>query len=116
MTWRLDPRLAWLIIVLQAVALLVLLVAFARSGTPGGPSGLASRHPKLVVTFEDSATESAIRETLQAIEGNIVRGPSPEGAYTIEVRLALKSARDLDRIVEELRGRPQVVRRVEKAF
>ena len=116
MTWRLDPRLAWLIIAAQAAALVVALVVGAtRSGSTGNPPG-AFRHPLLVVAFQDSAPASAIRETLLAIDASVVRGPSAEGAYTVEVRLPLKSAKDLDRIVEELRGRPQVVRLVEKAF
>ena len=101
---------------MQAVVIVVMIVLLVRSGGPGGAGALGSRHPRLVVTFEESAPESAIRETLLAIEGNIVRGPNPEGLYTIEVRLALKGPRDLDRIVEQLRGRPQVIRRVEKAF
>jgi hypothetical protein len=115
MIWRLDPRLAWLIIAGQAVALVVVLVVGAtRQSGMGSTGGL--RYPMLVIAFQDSAPESAIRETLLAIEGSVVRGPNPQGAYTVEIRLALKSAKDLDRIVEELRSRPQVVRVVEKAF
>lgn len=107
--------LSAVLIVLQAIAVVVLLVGPNRA-RHARSAREASLHPRLVVAFQEAAPESAIRETLLAIEGSIVRGPSVEGTYTVEVRLALKSPKDLDRIVEELRGRPQVIRQVEKAF
>jgi hypothetical protein len=107
--------LSAVLIMLQAVAVVVLLVGPNRA-RHARSAREASLHPRLVVAFQESATESAIRETLLAIEGSIVRGPSVEGAYTVEVRLALKSSKDLDKIVEELRSRPQVIQKVERAF
>ena len=119
--WRLVPVVATLLIVVQiaAIAGLVGREYFGAAGyrTLSRPSEeVPSRYPRIVVVFQEGAAESAIRETLLVIQGNIVGGPTPQGAYTIEIRRALASPQEFERILDDLRAKADLVKIVEKLY
>ena len=62
--------------------------------------------------FSPRATEREIRELLQGIHGEITAGPSPIGAYTVEVPAAGDPATV---VLARLRSEPQVVMFAEPA-
>jgi hypothetical protein len=67
---------------------------------------------RLRVMFSPKATEKEIRELLHGIQGKIVDGPSPSGAYTVET----PAAGDPPGVVlARLRSEPQVVMFAEPA-
>ncbi len=119
--WRLVPVLAVLVIAVQSAALIALVGRGTLAPEPyqtlSGPSdGLTAPKPRLVIVFHEGASESAVREILLRLDGNIVRGPTPQGAYTVEIERPLESPDELDRIVDELRAKTDLVRFVEKAY
>ena len=61
---------------------------------------------RLRVMFSPQATEKEIRELLHGIHGEITAGPSPSGAYTVEVPAASDPA---GVVLARLRSEPQVV-------
>ncbi len=61
---------------------------------------------RLRVMFSPRATEKEIRELLHGIHGEITAGPSPSGAYTVEVPAASDPA---GVVLARLRSEPQVV-------
>jgi hypothetical protein len=61
---------------------------------------------RLRVMFSPKATEKEIRELLHGIHGEITAGPSPSGAYTVEVPAASDPA---GVVLARLRSEPQVV-------
>ncbi len=67
---------------------------------------------RLRVMFSPQATEKEIRELLHGIHGEITAGPSPSGAYTVEVPAASDPA---GVVLARLRSEPQVVMFAEPA-
>ena len=61
---------------------------------------------RLRVMFSPQATEKEIRDLLHGIHGEITAGPSPSGAYTVEVPAASDPA---GVVLARLRSEPQVV-------
>lgn len=61
---------------------------------------------RLRVMFSPQATEKEIRELLHGIHGEITAGPSPSGAYTVEVPATSDPA---GVVLARLRSEPQVV-------
>lgn len=119
--WRLVPVLAVLVIIVQSATLITMVgrgaLAPGAYRTLSGPSdGLTSRNPRLIIVFHEGASAGAVRELLLRLDGNIIRGPTPEGAYTVEIGRSRTSPEELDRIVDELRAKPDLVRFVEKAY
>ncbi len=70
--------------------------------------GLPAPTTRFRVTFDGTATEAAIRSTLETIHGRIVDGPNKEGLYIIEIP-AVDSPAALNSLTL-LRNRPDVVR------
>lgn len=79
--------------------------------TMSGQSGPGTR---IMVQFNENATEKEITQTLQGIHGKIVEGPSAEGAYTIQLDLSADNAAGLDQALQTLRQKPRVVRFAEE--
>lgn len=67
---------------------------------------------RLRVMFSPRATEKEIRDLLHGIHGEITAGPSPSGAYTVEVPAASDPA---GVVLARLRSEPQVVMFAEPA-
>jgi hypothetical protein len=98
-------------------AVILLLVGFlvwsARHPTPpasyltlSNPEPAAVPSVRLRVMFSPQATEREIRDLLHGIQGKIKDGPSPSGAYTVEVPAASDPA---DVVLARLRSEPQVM-------
>ncbi|MGI9342358.1 MAG: anti-sigma factor family protein [Gammaproteobacteria bacterium] len=79
---------------------------FATSAGGNGADAIAGT--TLKVTFQPDATEQRLRETLAAVGGEIVAGPSTQGGY--QVRIESVDAAEVARAVEQLRERTEVVR------
>ena len=87
-----------------ALVLALASYAFLPNPTPqyyhtlGATTAPATTRMKIVVMFDTASPERKIRDVLIDVHARIVDGPSPEGAYTLEV------AQDRQReILEELR-------------
>jgi len=72
----------------------------ALSGPPAPAEG------QILIAFEASAPERAIRELLLSVEARVVEGPSPLGVY----RLELPAGTDPEEIIARLREARGVVR------
>jgi len=105
---------AAVVIAVQAAAIVVLVdrqpagqgafvTASGPSATGPGASAPAESGPRLLVTFQDTATAADIRAALDAIEGSIVRGPTADGSFVIRLR------GDAEAAVAALRARSGVV-------
>jgi len=77
----------------------------ADAGLTGGAT--------IAVMFEPTVTELQMRETLAKVGGEIVAGPSRQGSYSIRIESA--DAEAVRRVVERLRGQPDIVRFVAEA-
>jgi len=53
--------------------------------TLGATPALANTRTKMVVVFNSASAERKIRDVLIRVDARIVDGPTPEGAYTLEV-------------------------------
>jgi hypothetical protein len=107
-------------LVAQAAVILLLVGFLAWSGlhpgaaptpqpayrTLSNPDAATVPSVRLRVMFSPRATEKEIRELLHGIHGEITAGPSPSGAYTVEVPAATDPARV---VLARLRSEPQVV-------
>ena len=60
------------------------------------------------LVFAEGATERQVRELLLSVRAQVVGGPSPLGAYTVEVPKAGSAADPLDSVLKHLRSQPQV--------
>jgi hypothetical protein len=63
---------------------------------------------RLRVVFAEDATERQIRDLLLGIGGQLAGGPSPLGAYTVEIRTAGKAQDPLEILLAHLRSQPLV--------
>ena len=57
----------------------------ARAAFPAAASAAGTAAPQIRVVFADAATEKQMREVLLSTRGRLVDGPSPLGAYTLEL-------------------------------
>ena len=62
----------------------------------------------LHVIFESGITEADMRAALLAAGGEIVRGPTPEGIYTIGIAGSSEESNDIDGLLNQLRADPHV--------
>lgn len=118
-----TPRAVRLLFAAQAAALLLLAAGLAwRQGAAPAPalfetlstepeaavsSPAAATGARLRVLFADSATEREVRDVLAAVRGQIVGGPSPLGAFTVEIPTG-PGVDPLPLVLAHLRSRPQV--------
>ena len=113
-----TPRpLRWTLVA-QAAAILLLAGGLAWSARPAVPSGPASYvtlsspaaapvpSTRLRVMFSPRATEQEIRQILLGVRGSLVAGPSPIGAYTVQVPA---TGDPVGAVLARLRTDPQVV-------
>jgi anti-sigma factor RsiW len=117
---RVAGALAAIVIVLQAVAIVGMLNE--RTAEPGSFRTLSGAEesagaaaPRIILSFTDEASQGEVQALLHSLDANIVKGPTSQGGFVVEIRTALESPAALDNILEELRGKP-IVRFAEKAF
>lgn len=116
---RLRPAYALVaaLILFQAAAiggLVVERMVSPRDHVIASPTVPAGGFPTVLVAFRDALPAAALRQIVYDLDGNIVKGPTPEGVYVIEIRRRLESPDQLDRIVEALRARGDAVRFAER--
>lgn len=116
---RLRPAYALVaaLILFQAVAiggLVVERMVSPRDHVIASPTAPAGGFPTVLVAFRDELPAAALRQIVYDLDGNIVKGPTPEGVYVIEIRRPLEGPDQLDRIVEALRARGDAVRFAER--
>jgi anti-sigma-K factor RskA len=91
---RHKPRWWQTLLIAQAAVIVVLVAAFVPRSEPlyyhtlGAARPPAARGAELIVVFDAERSEGQIREALRALHARIVDGPTPEGAYTLEVPAA----------------------------
>jgi hypothetical protein len=68
---------------------------------------------RLTVIFQPTATAEAIRQTLGAVGGTLVSGPSATGVYVVAVAVPDDATR-VDAIIDTLRRRPAVIQFAER--
>ncbi len=69
---------------------------------------------RIAVRFEASITEAQLRDVVGEIKGTIVAGPSPLGIYTIRVPIAAENTAELDKLLERLRSKRQIIAYAER--
>jgi hypothetical protein len=69
---------------------------------------------KLSVIFNENATEGGIRQALEEIHGSIIEGPTAQGRYTIQLAIRLDQTAELDKIIQTLQEKKDIVRSVEE--
>ena len=92
---RIKPRWWQTLLIAQAAVIVLLVAAFLLRSEPppyyhtlaAAPSS-AARGAELIVVFDAERSEGQIREVLRTLHARIVDGPTPEGAYTLEVPAA----------------------------
>jgi hypothetical protein len=118
--WSPMPLLARTVIAVQ----LVLLLGFGAAliyqhnqntvyTTSSGPAG-DKTSTRLAVGFSNGATEQDIRQTILAVHGKIIDGPSALGLYTVQVPIAPEHSQEIDNVLNTLRQNQRVVRFAEQ--
>jgi anti-sigma-K factor RskA len=113
--WLLIPKWAPTAALVLIVAQLGALMWLAQRAPDAGAvttRGIPSPVTQLSVIFEPKATEQGIRDLLLEVHARIVSGPSPDGAYVLEVPTT--DPQRVEQRLATLRARPELVRSVEK--
>ena len=66
----------------------------------------------LQISFTPTATEAEIRESIHAIKGTFIDGPSALGIYRIRLHPPMTSKQNLERIIGQLRQQTSIIRHV----
>lgn len=124
--WLMAGQLAAITVLGVALVLVVLALGDGEgSGAPAGrtfrtlsdapaaaPSGsgpaAASAHARIRVVFDPALTEEGIRSLLLELRAQVVGGPSPLGAYTLEVPTGSSEDDPLEVVLGYLRAQPAV--------
>lgn len=68
---------------------------------------------RIVVRFNEGATEQDVRQAVLAIKGKIVDGPSAQSLYTIQLPVAREQNSEIENMLKTLRQNQRVVRSAE---
>lgn len=118
---QLRPALATALIATQFIVIagLIGLLALNPWGagerfyrTLSGPTIIEGKGPRLTILFQDGVQEKTAREVILAINGTIVKGPTPMGVYTVELKSEM-SPEELQGVISSLRQKKDVIRFVE---
>ena len=114
MLWTPTPVPVRVLVAAQLLLLVGLTAVYFTSvggvelRTAGGPEGVAAG-VRITIGFDPSASEEAIRGTLQQVEARIVDGPTALGLYVIELPATVTSDAAVDGVIEGLRSQTGVV-------
>lgn len=103
--WMLAAQLAVLLLIGTLLAWPHAEPPAAQFQTLSAPAAPPAAHFTLRVVFDHRATEEQIRQLLLSVRGEITGGPSPFGAYTVEVPA---SGDPLAEVLDHLRRAPAV--------
>jgi len=109
-----SPRLSWGIVVVQLAIILLLLIALPKEGpfrTLTSRTPLPAEGIKINVIFDKESKEKEIMDLLIRVGAIIIRGPSPEGLYIIEI----ERKQDIKRVIEDLKE-TRIVKFAEMAY
>jgi len=109
-----SPRVSWGFAAVQFAILLLLFVNLLggdKIRTLTSEDMPKSEGIKINVVFDKESREKEMREVLNKVGAIIIRGPSPEGLYTIEI----KEKQDVEKVLEVLR-KTEIVRFAERAY
>lgn len=114
--WTPTPLWPRAIIAVQAVLVVALAgtVVYVQQRdnpytTSSAPSGNRSS-TRIVVSFNDNASESKMNEAIRAVGGRVVDGPSALGLYTIQVPIPPERSAEIQGVLDTLRKDNQVIR------
>jgi hypothetical protein len=80
--------------------------------TLSGPTSVEGKGPRISILFQDRVQEKTAREVILKINGTIVRGPTPMGIYTVELR-SERNPEELQEVISSLRQQKDIIRFVE---
>lgn len=110
-----TPRPVRLVLAAQAALIVILTGAVVVMQPPQIYATLSRGHEEsrapgvsIRMVFAEGIAEREVRELLQSIEGSIIQGPSPLGAYTVELRMADTTSDHVDRVLVRIRAHPKV--------
>ncbi|HEY6251822.1 MAG TPA: zf-HC2 domain-containing protein [Candidatus Angelobacter sp.] len=115
--WKPTPLFARALVAAQIVLVLALgTVTFYQHTHPtviyttasGGPTN-DKGNARIVVRFSEGASEQEIRQTILAIKGKIVDGPSAQHLYTIQLSIPTEQTAEIERVLETLRQNQRVI-------
>ncbi len=114
---RAVPTLAAVLIVAQAAVIFGMI-------TLGGPDavhetatgGVELPKTTVLVMFDEQARLADIQAVLADLDGNIVKGPTDQGVYVVEVRRAFATPKELDQQLADIRARWDIVQMLEKGL
>ncbi len=115
--WPRTPVFARMALVAQMALLLVVggIAVYQHSHpevvytTASGPSTAKAGQSTISVVFNEKASERDIRQTLEEIHGTIVDGPTPQGTYTVQLPIRPEQTAELDKVLQTLSRKPQVI-------
>lgn len=109
-----SPRISWGIVAVQFAVILLLLITLPKGD---GFKTLTSRQPlpgegaKINVIFDKGSKEIEIREVLNGVGATIVKGPSLDGLYMVEIR----EGQNTEKVLKQLKN-TKIVQFAEKAY
>jgi len=109
-----SPRVSWGIVAVQFAIILLLLIALPKEGpfrTLTSRTPLPAEGIKINVIFDKESKEKEIMDLLIKAGAIIIRGPSPEGLYIIEI----ERKQDIKRVIEDLKE-TRIVKFAEMAY
>ena len=120
LAWRPLPPLAWGLAAVQLLLILglALYIAMGRMGredarpwtTLAGPGvGGVEEGARLQIIFREEARAGEIAALLESVEGQIVRGPSGQGAYLVAVPRRAVQEKGLSPIIDAIASRQDIV-------
>jgi hypothetical protein len=77
--------------------------------TASGPSTVKPGQAMITVVFNEKASERDIRQTLEEIHGTIIDGPTLQGSYTVQLPVRPEQTAELDKVLQTLQRKPQVI-------
>jgi hypothetical protein len=110
--WAIAGAAACLIILVQAGALISLETGRRSEGGTELASGdrpTAAAGTFVLIRFAEDAPARDVAALLQSVNGVVVDGPKPGGAYKIRISPRALSAGDRDAVITKLRARTDVV-------
>jgi len=114
------PALARAMVAAQ-FALVIALGAFSYSlwenqyATQSGGQSVARDGSTIAIRFNQSITEAQMRRLLGEIHGGIVAGPSALGIYSVQVPIAPEKNDELEKLLQSLRGKRELIDYAEKS-
>jgi len=114
--WPKTPVFARMALAAQLALLLVLgavavyqhnhpEIVYKTASDPSNAQGKAM----ISVVFNEKASERDIRQALEEIQGTIIEGPTAQGSYTVQLPIHPEQTAEIDKALQTLRQKQQIV-------